>query len=390
MNSFFSIGGGSWTDIRYFRIPTFTVLLWSLLIFVSGSVNAEEVWHPEYGWGANIPETWVLMNADEKLNNINFSDTRGHAILQVFTVDGSAIAYGETLLAKMSAQEAEAGTSSFMFSGQPAKLSDLRWKAGSVPVRGYLLAVEGKQKGYLVVSYAYESEWPTYHDFLLSNLDSFFIGDDGKYLPGPISQLVAGDGWYGGPIKDQKAAVDASQNVADREARVLSAYIKANADTQKKAWRRFYQFIYRDSFHRLDDVFTGFAKTFMEDQVSREKIPQELLKWVQSFKYEEYQNLTDLRVPIDAVSQKVGDCDGRGLVLMILLERLGFESILLISSTYHHSMVGVNIPGPGYYFALDGKQWKFAETTVEVPIGQIRSDMMDPKKWMGFDLHFTP
>jgi len=95
-------------------------------------------------------------------------------------------------------------------------------------------------------------------------------------------------------------------------------------------------------------------------------------------------------VPVDAVSQKVGDCDGRGLVYMILLDRLGFENILLVSSVYHHSMVGVNLAGPGYYFPQDGKNWMFAETTVAVPMGQIRSDMMDQKNWMGFDLHFTP
>ena len=97
-----------------------------------------------------------------------------------------------------------------------------------------------------------------------------------------------------------------------------------------------------------------------------------------------------MRVPIDAVDQKVGDCDGRGLIYMILLEKYGFESLLLVSSVYHHSMVGVNIAGPGFYLPQDGKKWMFAETTAAVPMGQISSDMMDPKNWMGFDLHFRP
>lgn len=356
---------------------------------LAAAAAAEEVWHPEDGWGANPPETWSLLGADERLRNVNFADSRGHALFQVFAVD-DARAAADRLAAASKAAEAEAGSAEFSYCGMPARLSDLTWTAGKTPVRGYLLSIQGEGRGFVLVCYAQADEWPTYHDFLLSCLDSFFAGWDKRYLPGPISQLVAGDGWAGGPEKDHRAAVDASQNVADREARVLSAYVKAGGDAQRKAWRRFYQAIYRDSYHRLDAAADAMARSFEDQKIGRAAIPAALLAWIQSFKFEEYTTLSDIRVPVDALERKAGDCDGRGLIYAILLDHLGIESILMVSSAYHHSMVGVAVDGPGYYFPQDGKRWLFAETTVAVPLGQIRSDMTDPKQWLGFDLRFTP
>lgn len=387
------------------------VLVISCLAF---TLAAEEVWHEDEGWGLNLPEGWVLMDSRSEVGNLNFSDPAGHAILQVFGLAGSAREALPRLQAGMGAKPVAgsvAGTGlAFRFNGGESLLTEATWKAGAQPVRGYFMAIEASPgaaptdasarsgtvpSAWILIAFAVEKEWPAYRLHLLSALDSFFVGEEAMYLPGPVSQADAGDDWAGGPVTNLELAVSAARAVADREAEILATYQKAAPEVQEKAWRRFYQMIWKDNFARLDDVADGLSRLFAKEKLARARMPARLLAWVQSFKDETYTNLADLAVPIDAVSRKAGDCDGRGLVYMILLEHLGFSSILLVSSVYQHSMVGVDLASAGIRsegatFSLDQKQWTVAETMATVDLGQIAQDKADPENWIGFDLHFKP
>jgi hypothetical protein len=206
---------------------------------------------------------------------------------------------------------------------------------------------------------------------------------------------MAGDGWSGGPLIDAATAVRTAQAVADREAEILSSYQSAEPDVQEKAWRRFYQMLWKDNYARLDDVSDEVSRLFAKQRVARDRQPAELLAWVQSFAAETYGSLADLRVPVDAMAQKKGDCDGRSLVYMILLEHLGFSNVLMVSSVYRHAMVGIDakqagIKAAGATFRVDGRDWLVAETMAQVALGQIAQDKADQRNWMGFDLHFKP
>jgi hypothetical protein len=226
-------------------------------------------------------------------------------------------------------------------------------------------------------------------------LDSFFVGEDAMYLPGPVSQAMAGDGWSGGPVTNPAVAVKTTQAVADREAEILASYQSAEPDVQEKAWRRFYQMIWKDNYARLDDVSDAASRLFAKQRIPRERQPAELLAMVQSYAAETYDSLADLRTPFDAAIQKKGDCDGRALVYMILLEHIGFSNVLMVSSVYKHALVGIDarqagIKAAGAAFRVDGKDWLVAETMAPVALGQIAQDQADPRNWIGFDLHFKP
>ncbi len=365
-------------------ILALSCLLWGL--------GAEEVWHEDENWGLNLPEGWVLMDSRSEIGNLNFSDPAGHAIVQVFQVKGSAVEFAVGLQTNMKVKLATTGRQGFHFGPREAQLSESSWQLGKNAVHGYILAVNelssGSSDGFVLVAFALEPEFAKYKDALQSVLDSFFVGKDTMYQPGAFSQLSDRE-------KSPAEMARNAQNLAEREARILAEYQNAEYESQKKAWRRFYQQIWKDNYSRLDDVAKTMDGVFKQQKTPRERIPVELLAWVQSFKAETYKTLADLRVPVDAAKQKVGDCDARGLVYMMLLEHLGFSNILMVSAAYQHSMVGLDyqaagISAGGFTFPVNNKNWMVAEMMAKVPIGQINRDMTDPAKWIGFDLHFIP
>ncbi len=368
------------------------ILLASLLI-VPSILYAEEVTFEAEAWGFNLVETWKPIDIDSAKSFYSFSDSRQMAFFQVFSwpkESSNAKGISAFIVNTLKSTLADAGTSSFVYNKRPAILTDATWNHGGTEVRGYQMAIEGSVRNFMVLAFSVIKDWEGYHDFLLSLLDSFQSDLAGQLLPGPISQLIADDGWSGGVIKDRSVQIDASQAVIEREARVLLAYVKAETEVQKKAWRRFYQLTWRDSFGRLEGLASDLKQAFDNLKVKKSDIPAKLLSWVQSFTYEEPDSLSDLRAPLDAAYAKLGDCDARSLVYMNLLRYMGFDSILMISPVHKHSLVGVDMPGEGARFEFEGKKWLVAETTVVVPIGMIGEKVADPKDWMGMDLDFLP
>ena len=90
--------------------------------------------------------------------------------------------------------------------------------------------------------------------------------------------------------------------------------------------------------------------------------------------------------PLAAAYEATGDCDSRAVVAAIVLERLGIDSILMVSREYSHAMLGVDVPGGGQRFAFNGKNYLVGETTTKIGIGMIAASMADWSKWMGIDL----
>lgn len=403
-------------------------LLLSGLVLLAGlPLVAEDVRDAGLGWGCNIPETWVLFDADPQGGRHTFADSRGHALFQVVVVADAADRDARQLLTGVAgnlqavlpsdaavqaggagAQAGAAGPAGgspgaaagagtggyqetvFAVNGRPACLADLEWSMGRFGLRGYVAALDGPAFDVVLLASALKEEWGGYHDFLLSVMDSFYLDAEAMLLPGLLNQFVANDGWAGGHIADPTVAADASQAMIEREARVLQQYTGADEATQKKAWRRFYQLVWRDSFYRMEELALGFKQVFAANKTEKKDIPLKLLHYIQAFKYEEPQTLSDLRSPYDAANKRLGDCDARSLAYMILLEHLGFASVLMISPVHHHSLVGVDLPGEGIRFTFDGKAWLMAETTATVPLGTLNQNIADQKDWFGMNMHANP
>ena len=182
---------------------------------------------------------------------------------------------------------------------------------------------------------------------------------------------------------------EVSQIFIEREARILAGYAPQEqprwggaVSGWKAAWKRYYGIIYRDNYLRLESLAHSLQEHFRRRDTPREKIPRIVLDWLQGFDYRRVSSISDLSSPVTAVIEQTGDCDSLGLVYTILLDHLGFDTILLVSNKYSHALAGVAIEGNGARYRFEGQSYLLAELTQDVKLGLIPQEMADPAGWI--------
>lgn len=91
--------------------------------------------------------------------------------------------------------------------------------------------------------------------------------------------------------------------------------------------------------------------------------------------------------PSSFMGDLAGDCDTRALLLVAVLQRLGFDATILLSDHYHHAMLGLSMPSRGASLHRDGKAYYFWETTnTGFRLGEIHPDCSDLTQWSIIDL----
>jgi len=390
-------------------------LLFLLLFLIFGGVRGftREIRNPVTDYYVDIPEGWTVLSGSDA-TQIAFADPQKRAVMQIFSFPGSQFSSAGDIANFVSQRfGVEGDRASFTFSGHDAIFADLSFSTGRIPVRGYHVFIDGERTDYAVMAFAPEEYYESYHDFLLSALDSFSMGQEGRLYPGPVSQF-----YYAYPppaprsmsvtipVPDHApvtvnyrldpAEKEATQVLIEREARILQAYAgdaaqhgaRWNGGTAAwvQAWRRYYRLIYKDNFQRLSGLSTAIGDAFSAAGVSHDDVPSLLLSWLQGFRYSRTGSLSDLLGPVSVLSEQRGDCDALGLVYAILLKQLGFDSILLVSSQYAHALAGVDAAGSGARYEFNGSSYLLAEMTDNVRLGMIPSSMADPAGWIAVRL----
>ena len=367
----------------------------SVLLLVSlMSATSEEFSVPAAGYSLDLPEQWQPLDISD-LARISYTDATQTAVLQVLVYAADTFARASDMFTQIkTGLKADGEGAPFMFSGDDAVLSDLQFDTARFRARGYFIFVNGKQFDYALLSFTPASEYAAQHDFLLSALDSFAIGEDGKLQPGPISQfyypfpgqnkesylLTLAEKTYTAQLDHKEA--EATQVLVEREARVLN---NSKGDFIE-AWRRYYKLIYRDNYRRLGDLSKLLRQAFLFDGEGRREKIGRLLSWIQKFEYYRTGTISDLTSPTASAFSRAGDCDSRALLLVIFLHQLGIDAILLVSTEYSHSAVGVDADGPGARVDYKGKSYLFAEVTEEVDLGLVDRNMADPAAWIAVPL----
>ncbi len=363
-----------------------------LFIVITSSplkVISEEFSHESFGYFLDIPDGWGIIDSAD-LSKIAFADPTNTAVLQIFTFKRDSFASSVELYNHIKSQlKAQGEGDSFIFSVRDAVFSDLSFNTGKYDVRGYFVFINGIKYDFALFCFTPLHYYDKYHDFLLSSLDSFSPDEQGKLLPGPVSQY-----YYPFPGAKQqtielkinrkiiKTSVDeeemkATQILVEREAKILAAYKRGSM----KAWHRYYRMIYRDNYQRLKGLSTILKHELGNENKGSNDIVINILSWIQKFTYYRTNSLADFTSPLASAYTLSGDCDSRALLFVILLHHLGIDSRLLVSIKYMHSAVGVNIQVQGAKFNFDGKDYFYAEMTEEVDIGLVPQKMADLFGW---------
>ncbi len=393
----------------------------------SGRLYAGEVYSESFLWGLNLVETWVLADIDAEAGIVSFSDMEGQAIFQIIVTSPDAYSPGNShAQAVRQMLGAQGDMSAFTFNGHHAELADLSWTAGTRAVRGYVVTIDNAPDGehsnsyphdYALVSFSAEDKYELYSDFLLSNLDGFSPRIDEYHAPGVVSQFLRSTGGAevrGFPLAalenplpsrspdqysplaalpldgGEEADIEAAYATIEREARILNQFTQAPAEIKAMAWRRYYQMLYKDSWYDMRSLAETIAGRFEGHGLSRSEYAGELLSWIQGFAYRRTGGLSDLEPAWGCLNNGEGDCDRLGLVYMALLDPIGINSVLMVSQKHGHSLVGVDVGGPGARFPFLDTRWLVAELTADVSLGMIAAEHADPADWVAFDMDFHP
>ena len=283
---------------------------------------------------------------------------------------------------------ARADSGAFQFAERSALFASIEFVAGRLPVRGYGFYYDGMRHDFAVFGFVPSDSFEQYHDFLLSAIDTFSPSVFELRRPGPVSEFlhptvqgVATPQTLSFDNKQVHFTIDtnatgASQALIEREARVLATYT-TTTDLWLEAWQRYYRIIYRDNYRRLQPLAVALREHFQREGASKAVVAADLLDWLQQFRYERNDTLSDLTAPIVALLERAGDCDSLGLLYIILLEHLDYDTLLLVSTRHAHSLVGIDVKGAGARYDFQGRAYLLAELTEKVPIGQIARSMAD-------------
>jgi hypothetical protein len=378
------------------------------LLLAAPEAQAHQFRNPASGYVIDVPAGWEL-SGDATPELVSFVDPNGVAVFQIFTFPGDTFAGPDEIDAFIRERLAADGDSApFAFNGREAILADLSFSPSGTgqdgpSFRGYYAFIDRQDYDFAVMSFTVESEYEAYHDFLLTNVDSFAADSEGRLLPGPISQFYYAYpppepqprrfDFEGSQVTLQLDAeeTEATQILIEREARILTAYgverWDANADWIE-AWKRFYRVIYRDNFDRLEGLAADLEAHFRSAGAGRQEIPERLLDWLQEFDYSRTGTLSDLLSPTTSLITQTGDCDALALVYIILLHHMDYDAILLVSNQYAHALAGVDIAGDGARYQFEGTDYRLAELTADVAMGMIPRDMADPAGWIPVQMMF--
>lgn len=395
--------------MRNFR-RALALILCLFAAFASKALEAEQL-KSNLGFFVDMPSGFQLKSSDNKANYA-FVDPQDVMEFDIAAYDSGRYTDAQDMAKKTLAKLGSSGESTaYSYEGRKAVLSDLAFTVGGQAMKGYALFIGGRRKAsgkgakdesdYTLLAYSPADRFADYADFVLSCLDAFSIDQAARRSPGPISQFTlewpsahdkektvtlpsAGSTKPGSavlPWSDEEAQQEA--DTIQREYRVLTIYTGADGLWQD-AWARFYRMAYRESAARLDRLSLEISRLVPADDTT--EVARRVLAWVQGYVYERDEKGADFEPPLVAAYEGKGDCDSRAVVAAIVLERLGIDSIIMVSHEYSHALLGVDVPGGGQRFAFNGKKYLVGETTAKVGLGMIAADQADWTKWMGIRL----
>jgi hypothetical protein len=348
------------------------------------------------GGRMDIPEAWVLDDSDPAVPSWYSPDRRSAA--DVVLWESGTWRDIDSLIETVRPEGAEGDVIGFPCWNGMVALADWTFSASGGMVRGWFLFSTGAGADVKVSAIAAAGDFIEQQPFLLSVLDSYVPSAEWALSPGAVGTFLELSGeqsrvsirvpfngrtleWAGLPAADQ-----ASQDVIEREALVLSAYSNT-PELFYPAWERYYRLIFRDSYSRLTPMWKAISEGVLSlgSRPERE-FAETLLAWLQSFEFGSTEGFSDLLAPSKACSSLSGDCDSLSLVLLIIMDRYKVDGRLVLSQQARHAVAALDLPGDGLRYSEAGKTWILAELTSRLPLGVLPDRLSGVTDWFGVSL----
>jgi len=384
------------------------LFLAALFFILCPVIFAYPIYSPSWGFSLDMPEGYLYSGGDGK-DRFSFenADEAKFDIVVYHAEAGKSAPYSgvEALARDVQARlNNKGGMEYFEYRQKKAYVLELSFSVSgseprlgrSYPMEGWALCIElgftGPEQDTrpLLLAMAYGPAAKT--DLLplhFSVLDSLAPEESDKLAPGPITEFsyprenLIHSPVFGLGINAMiyREDAEAAQALIDREFQVMRRYV--NAPNWREAWIRFYRAIYRDSFDRLTDIAFQVERKLNVPARENRDFADQLLKWVQSFKYERHFEGSDFQNLVTAAVEGRGDCDSRAMLWAVILKHSCIPSAIMVSRNYSHAMGLADLPGPGARFEVEGQKLLVAETTANVSIGLIGETVSEIEHWLG-------
>ena len=379
-----------------------SVFIFLICVLFPPLLSAEEVIDNEYGYSLDLPEGFSVAEYTQDGFSYRFVHDKMPVslILKLYT-DNKFNSSEQALSGTLDKLSAKYEIDKFQWRNVDCAISSFEMKLPNTKgSKGWSVGVPLVQKNahLVLLCYADLEKALNCEQFIISSLNSLAIDRGSYFSPGiittyafprnnlkDVSVLING--------KNIKTQIDADDNIAnqfvvDCEFAVMSLY--ANDKNWVKAWQRYYRAIYRDSYGRLKkvafDINSELDYVVSSSENPNYEIDKFLLNWVQSFDYKrdnKSKTSSDFTNLIDTLLNKGSDCDSRSMLMCVLLNNMGIDSVLFVSREYSHAIYGSDVNAWGAKIKVGEKEYLLGETTArDIAPGLIAKEFSDTYKWI--------
>lgn len=288
------------------------------------------------------------------------------------------------------------GTSkTVLWSNQYCSLATIQGKINNTDIFGLSECVSlPYDKGYVVlIGWCKKSDEKKLRPAIESLMDSICI-DQGSYMG---IGLYTKAKYYDSPSNEKKIQltidekiintqikledITQAQYVVEREYSLLTMY--QNSKKWQEAWIRYYRMIFKDSYERLSRCAFDIYNSLKNDCSDETALAQKILYWTQTLPYQREKTGSDFTCLPGIISGQGNDCDGRSMLIAVLLTHMNQDAVIFVSSKHSHAMAGFISSHPGRSFDVNGKKYLMGETTQQgLTWGTIAQSMSNQKDWI--------
>lgn len=367
-------------------------LLFILSVF---PLSADILNSPTWGYAIDLPEGFILIDRQGNDRYLFEHEELPVSVILAAYPEGrydSAYTALETSLASLMADY---------------DVSETEWRNTDCAVGNFDFQLDGELKtgwsvaatlpetsGHIVVlCWCPQASASEFSQFVISCVDALCIDRGSWYEAGPVTSFAFPEEGRrqvstvidGKTVSFSLAETDleADSFVVEREYAVLCEY--QASERWVTAWQRYYRQIFRNECGRLKQA--AFAiRNALGVRKSTDELAQILLSWTQGFDYARELTYTDF-TPATAIIQGEGsDCDGRSMLLAILLHHMDAKTCIFVSKEYNHAVFGIATEMAGAKIEMNGTWYTLGETTTPVKLGLIAASFSKTENWIGVPL----
>lgn len=379
------------------------LILTIIVIFSTALLNAEILMDDVFGYFMDLPEGFQMQDSDGDSYLFYHPNFPVNLAVKIYSESKSADSQKvmENAISKLPSVQTNDCVISLTWNEKKSTIAEFTMQLDKTYYSYAACFPTEVENHYLfVMCYTPQDQLELTQQFCVSTINSFYRAEKYKNEPGILSTFAFQNTktinvkrtFKGKTFEYTLGNEDLDANIFITELEYAILYLYREHSLGIEAWKRFYRRIYQDSYNRLASFCQAFYKTYypmaMQENPSNPQIAyaQIVLDFVQEMQYKraDEKTDTDFTSMIEILYGVGNDCDSRSMLVSILLNHAGIETILLVSPTYSHAMAAVlnNAPGQKYTLKENGKQYLYGETTADVTWGMVAQDFSDESKWI--------